>query len=175
MLARSREGDRLELWVAVTNELNRLEGELIRLLRPPWNGVTPAPSSRTEIVAAPVSTGTGADDADGRAATPRQKAAEHPRGADRGEVWRRIVAHAGQPGFSTLRGKPVVYRIEGDQVVVPRVTGGRIPRVHFEAALASAPLRALKDIPKECWGPSYILAILNDPRIRGDGLTTKGS
>jgi hypothetical protein len=82
-----------------------------------------------------------------------------------GGVWSRVVAHAGQDGFSTTTGKPVRYTVAGETIVVEGRTGARIPRADIELAATRIPLRSLADVPEECWGRSYIYAILTDARI----------
>lgn len=80
-------------------------------------------------------------------------------------IWRRISAFAGAEGFATQRALPVIYRVENDHVIVEGRRNAKIPRLHFERALACMPLRAVADVPKACWGASYIFAILSDSRI----------
>lgn len=79
------------------------------------------------------------------------------------EVWARIQAHAGEI-FSQLRGGAFSYSVTADHVIPDR-TNHQIPKSHFARALSLLPLdntMAVQDLR----GPSYIYAILSDPRIR---------
>lgn len=78
-------------------------------------------------------------------------------------VWTRIQAHAGQQ-FQQVRGGVFSYEATSS-AVRPDRTNQQIPRLHFERALARLPFPntvVLQDLR----GPSYIYAILVDPRIR---------
>lgn len=82
------------------------------------------------------------------------------------QVWERILAHAGEGGFRTRQGVEITYDADADEVVVRHKRGARIPRAHFQEALAHVPLQSLWDVPERLWGRSYIFAILMDERIR---------
>lgn len=78
------------------------------------------------------------------------------------EIWSRIVAHEGK-AFRQIRGKEFTYTVRG-QALKPSTTNQIIPRSEFEKALGRWPFGntvALQDLR----GPSYIFAILKDPRI----------
>lgn len=81
-----------------------------------------------------------------------------------GSIWDRIVAHQGET-FYLVRGAPFTYRVVSG-CVVPDRTRRQLSRSHFERALARMPLRGPGDI-QDLQGPSYIYAILSDPRIAG--------
>ena len=78
-------------------------------------------------------------------------------------VWARISANAGLE-FRMIEGATFSYKIaEGH--VVPDRTNHRIPKSHFDKALALVPLENTTVI-KDLRGPSYLYAILMDDRIR---------
>ena len=79
------------------------------------------------------------------------------------EVWARIVAKAGDT-FHQVRGGAFRYQIRGDYLIPDR-SNYPIPRAHFAEAFRLAPLRSTTDV-HHLRGPSYIYAILMDPRIR---------
>jgi len=83
-------------------------------------------------------------------------------GDDFGTVWQRIVRMQGAT-FNQIRGKEFTYRVAGGHVV-PSTTNRNLPRSSFQAAFERGPLTntvALRDLQ----GPSYLFAILTDPRI----------
>lgn len=80
-------------------------------------------------------------------------------------MWGRIEAHAGEV-FTQKRGGEFRYRMIGN-MVVPDRTNHQLPRSHFRTAYERMPVDgpgALGDLR----GPSYLYAILTDPRIRGE-------
>jgi len=86
--------------------------------------------------------------------------AESPGPPDFDQMWARVQRCAGEP-FRTVRALPFTYRIEKDGAVRVCRDGHWIardlPRTEFEKAWARAARR----------GPSYVFAILTDPRISG--------
>lgn len=80
-------------------------------------------------------------------------------------VWARIKAHEGQQ-FRQIRGKQFSYTVVGG-AVVPDTTNQNISRAHFEEAMKLMPLRDTT-LLQHLRGPSYLFAILMDPRIRGN-------
>ncbi len=80
------------------------------------------------------------------------------------EVWGRIIAHQGER-FETVTGKPFSYRASDDVLVTDR-SDFPLRSGEFEKALAVAPSDGPGEISKLVRGPSYIWAILHDPRIR---------
>jgi hypothetical protein len=79
-------------------------------------------------------------------------------------IWDRIKSHAGQK-FTQLRGGQFTYRVT-EAAVVPDRTNQNLPRGHFEEASRLLPLENTVPV-QHLRGPSYIFAILMDPRIRG--------
>jgi len=80
-------------------------------------------------------------------------------------IWDRIASCAGQE-FATKTGKPFAYDCDGRTVHL-RNTNRSLPRAHFEAALQRFPVSGPGEL-QDLQGPSYIWAILNDPRIASD-------
>jgi hypothetical protein len=80
-----------------------------------------------------------------------------------GEVWRRIVAHEGET-FTQVRGQGFTYEADG-RVLRPSTTNQNLSRATFEKALDRVPLRSTA-VVQDLRGPSYLYAILMDPRIR---------
>lgn len=79
------------------------------------------------------------------------------------DVWRRITAHAGET-FTQIRGGTFTYDVRGDYLHLDR-TNQAIPRKHIEEALTLVPLANTVPV-RHLRAPSYIYAILVDPRIR---------
>ena len=82
---------------------------------------------------------------------------------DVNEVWRRIEQHAGEE-FRQIRGRTFSYQIVSG-AVRPSTTNRTIPRSDFAKALELVPLATTVPV-QHFQGPSYIYAILMDPRIR---------
>lgn len=78
-------------------------------------------------------------------------------------VWDRIGALQGET-FRQMRGGEFTYEVKSG-CVVPDRTNRLIPRAHFERAWAIVPLENTVPL-QSLQGPSYIYAILMDPRIR---------
>jgi hypothetical protein len=78
-------------------------------------------------------------------------------------VWGRIVQAAGEE-FRLVGGDAFVFSIEG-RSVVPDRTGYPISRPEFGKALELVPLRGPGEVRDLVRGPSYVYAILSDPRI----------
>jgi hypothetical protein len=80
------------------------------------------------------------------------------------EVWGRIRAHQGET-FHTKTGLPLTYTVTDNRLTTSRshvalsVTG-------FSTVLKRVPVASPAHINSEVRGPSYIWAILHDPRIR---------
>ena len=79
------------------------------------------------------------------------------------EVWHGIVALSGQT-FRQKRGKPFTYVVSGNSLK-PSTTNRQLPRSHFARAFERAPLDGPGQL-QDLQGPSYLFAILTDPRIR---------
>lgn len=82
-------------------------------------------------------------------------------------VWQSIAAHAGEP-FTTVKQRPFRYKLAGDSVWIERdghSINQALGQSEFRKAWERWPVTgpgALQDLR----GPSYIFAILNDPRVR---------
>ena len=80
------------------------------------------------------------------------------------EIWQRIVACAGQE-FYMVRGESFAYKIV-NEAILPSRTRYRIARSEFEKAAALPNITGPGQISQMVRGPSYVFAILTDPRIR---------
>ena len=80
------------------------------------------------------------------------------------EVWRRISAHQGEQ-FETKTGLPLTYSVDGNLLTTDR-SEYPLGIGDFEKVLETVPLDTLTGITHLVRGPSYIWAILHDPRIR---------
>ena len=78
-------------------------------------------------------------------------------------VWQRIQRHAGEP-FRQIRGGEFTYHMRSG-AVWPDRTNRALPRSHFERAFEMVPLSSTTSV-QHLQGPSYLYAILMDPRIR---------
>lgn len=77
-------------------------------------------------------------------------------------VWSRIQAHQGEV-FHQKRGGEFTYIVSGG-AVMPDRTDRVLPRSHFEKALDRMPVQGPGEL-NDLQGPSYLFAILTDPRI----------
>lgn len=77
-------------------------------------------------------------------------------------VWRRIEAHAGET-FRQVRGGEFTYQVDGNSVRPDR-TNRLLAKSHFAQALDLAPLTSTTQL-QHLQGPSYLFAILTDPRV----------
>ena len=80
------------------------------------------------------------------------------------EVWARIVEHEGEE-FHTKTVLPFTYEIRGD-VLFPSRTDYQISKSDFEKALECVPFAGPSVVNRLVRGPSYVWAVLHDPRIR---------
>ena len=78
-------------------------------------------------------------------------------------IWERILCCEGQE-FMTVRKKTFTYRIIGG-AVVPEHTGYPLAKSEFIKAYSQGKLTGPGQISKLVRGPSYVYAILTDPRI----------
>jgi len=78
-------------------------------------------------------------------------------------VWARITSLSGET-FHTKTGIPFSYDAAGSSVVL-RNTERNLPRSQFRQALARFPISGPGDL-QDLQGPSYMYAILSDPRVR---------
>jgi hypothetical protein len=81
------------------------------------------------------------------------------------EVWQRIVALCGET-FYQKSGKPFTYAVSGNSLK-PSTTNRQLPRSHFDRAFAREPLDGPGQL-QDLQGPSYLFAILTNPRITAD-------
>ena len=84
--------------------------------------------------------------------------------ADVEKVWRNITKFEGEV-FHTKRGLPFTYRIDGNEFH-PSRTQWLITKTDFEKALGYVPCDGPGVISRLVQGPSYVWAVLHDPRIR---------
>ena len=78
-------------------------------------------------------------------------------------VWARIKAHEGDT-FRQIRGGEFTYTVIGASLQLDRTNQG-IPRTHIAQALDLVPLENTTPV-QHLRAPSYVYAILMDPRIR---------
>jgi hypothetical protein len=80
-------------------------------------------------------------------------------------LWTKIEEHVGQP-FRQSRGKEFTYVIRGN-TLKPSTTNWNIPRKDFETAAGISQIKSVSQLQKfGLQGPSYVYAIVTDPRIR---------
>lgn len=77
-------------------------------------------------------------------------------------VWGRIVRAEGEP-FHQKTGRPFTYSVVHGSVV-PSTTNRILPRSHFLEAYRRAPVKGPGQL-QDLQGPSYLFAILADPRV----------
>ncbi len=80
-------------------------------------------------------------------------------------VWRSIAAFQGQT-FRLKRGQPFQYVVSGNNVV-PTTTNRQLGRSQFARAFQRLPVQGPAEL-NDLQGPSYLFAILTDPRIAGE-------
>jgi len=86
-------------------------------------------------------------------------------------AWKRVIENAGEE-FSTVRGKRITYRVEGNSGLWFYKKDGkrinkRLWRGDFDKAVERCPLQKVTEI-SDCFDSSYLFALLNDRRIRGN-------
>ncbi len=88
-------------------------------------------------------------------------------------VWQNIQRRAGET-FHQVRGKAFQYEAHRGYLK-PSTTNQNISRSDFERAFAHRPLRNVRHVNNlGVRGPSYVFAILTDPRIAGNGAQAQG-
>jgi hypothetical protein len=80
------------------------------------------------------------------------------------EIWGRIEEHQGED-FVMKRGDTFTYEVSGNTLVTDRRVPYPIQVTQFEKALEMVPVVGPQQL-HHLRGPSYIWAILHDPRIR---------
>lgn len=118
----------------------------------PWEGVPPEQGPAREVM--------------GHAAPAAHRGAK-PSGSDFGDVWAQIRKHKGDV-FRTKTGLPFTYQLAGNGAVCirrgEREINRQLPRGDFEKAWQRMPLSTTREI-QDLQGPSYLFAILTDPRV----------
>lgn len=79
------------------------------------------------------------------------------------ELWSLLQRLEGED-FRQIRGKTFTYSLT-PQGLTPSTTDWVIPRAHFAEALDLVPLTNTTPV-QHLYGPSYIYAVLMDPRVR---------
>ena len=79
-------------------------------------------------------------------------------------IWSQIRRLEGQE-FRTKTGKSFTYSVYGDSLT-PSRTEYNLGKIEFAKALAKVPLKGPGEISQTVRGPSYVWAILHDPRVR---------
>ncbi|HUY00579.1 MAG TPA: hypothetical protein VMV49_13550 [Candidatus Deferrimicrobium sp.] len=82
------------------------------------------------------------------------------------EIWSRILSHQGA-SFYTKRNLKFTYQIRGD-IFFPSRTNWQIPKNDFRKTYEMVPIEGPGVINNLVQGPSYIWAVLHDPRISQD-------
>jgi hypothetical protein len=96
-----------------------------------------------------------------RVTSPDQKDRRNPGGND---VWARICA-CEEEVFYQKRGQPFTYSVMGSSLL-PSTTNRMLSRSQFEEALTRLPVSGPGGL-NDLQGPSYLYAILTDPRVAG--------
>ncbi|MCD6161468.1 MAG: hypothetical protein J7K40_03525 [candidate division Zixibacteria bacterium] len=79
------------------------------------------------------------------------------------EVWGRIMCYEGKH-FHTIRGKEFTYTISGN-TLKPNHINRQIPKSDFGKACKLVPIKGPGKINNLVQGPSFVWAIIHDPRI----------
>ena len=82
-------------------------------------------------------------------------------------IWSKIIKHQ-RENFYTIRGKLYTYIVEDDNIIIPHVKNGRIPKNNIEKALAVKNPSPQKIGLAGVWGPSYVYGIITDDRIKNN-------
>lgn len=81
-------------------------------------------------------------------------------------IWQAILSHAGET-FYIPKG-PFTYTAHGWYIISSRALSRKLTRSNFETALRIMDRVSPTAFNKTIIGSSYVKAILNDPRIRGE-------
>ncbi len=82
-------------------------------------------------------------------------------------IWQRIVAAAGQQ-FTTASGLPFTFAVN-ENALRPSRTEYNLSRSEFEKAWQLLPSTTRSKLNNRAIrGPSYVIAILSDPRVQGN-------
>lgn len=82
------------------------------------------------------------------------------------KVWARIVAHEGEEFHMKREGETFTYKIKGNGFFPSRTNYDQISESDFEKALELVPFDGPGVVNRLVRGPSYVWAVLHDPRIR---------
>ncbi len=77
-------------------------------------------------------------------------------------IWEKVKLHQGEV-FRTVRGLEFTYRVDGETVIHTR-SKATLSRSDFEKAILLAPQKP-SDLHNDVTGPSYVYAIISDPRL----------
>lgn len=87
-------------------------------------------------------------------------------------IWDRIEALAGSE-FRQKTGRQFTYTVTGN-AVAPSTTNRMLTRTQFQKAYERSPLQGPGQL-QDLQGPSYLFAILTDPRVAQDNPTLPSS
>jgi hypothetical protein len=79
-------------------------------------------------------------------------------------IWQRIVECAWEP-FTTAKGLAFSYGVKGRALRTNR-TRYNLSRSEFEKAWGLLPSATRSELNRKVRGPSYLIAILTDPRVQ---------
>lgn len=79
-----------------------------------------------------------------------------------GSIWEKVKQHQGET-FETVNGKPFTYTVEGNKIIHTRCKTP-IFKSNFEKAVCLNPQKP-SDLQMKVTGPSYVYAIISDPRL----------
>lgn len=79
-------------------------------------------------------------------------------------VWEKIQAHEGET-FSTKKGVDFTYRMVGEQAIQTSQTDWLLSKANFLKAIRLMPVKGPSGFGQQVMGPSYVYALLTDPRI----------
>jgi len=78
-------------------------------------------------------------------------------------IWDRITSHAGSE-FRQKTGRAFTVSLVGNAIIVPSTTNRMLARTQFQRAYERSPLSGPGKL-RDLQGPSYLFAILTDPRV----------
>lgn len=79
------------------------------------------------------------------------------------DTWQRILDNSGHT-FNLVKGKEFTYKARGRTIYLQPFVNRKISRSAIETGLSRAPLKRVSDV-QDLSAPSYLFAILTDPRI----------
>lgn len=78
-------------------------------------------------------------------------------------IWEKVKQHQGET-FQTVTGLKFTYKVIGEKVIHTR-SKATLSRSAFEKAVSLNPQKP-SDLHNAVFGPSYVYAIISDPRLR---------